>query len=104
MSASAEVAGGGFAVDVGGGHRLIDEDQHAVAAGGVLGAGERGDLQEALPDRHHAVVVLGLVRQHARAQRRHQRHVARQDAELAELAGRGHLFDVGVDQRALAAW
>ncbi len=87
-----------------GGHRLVDEDQHAVAAGGVVGARLRGDLQEALPDRHHAVVVLGLVRQHAGAQRRHERHVARQDAELAELAGRRHLLDLGVDQRAPAAW
>src|ERR1700722_7243497 len=33
----AEIAGGGLAIDVGGGHRLVDEDQHAVAAGGVVG-------------------------------------------------------------------
>ena len=45
-------------------------------------------------------VILALVPEHARLQRRHQRHVPGQDAELAELAGRGHLVDVGVDEGA----
>ena len=40
-------------------------------------------------------------REHARLERGEERHVARQHAELAAHAGRGHLVDLGGERRAL---